>query len=182
MSQAGDISAVSGPVPQNVLTSITTDLSESLPAYPAGAGTTTPVNNNVRMKGDMGIVTVSDPAQPEFELIRFNLGETQTTDANPKIIKSFTMVDNTCLSFHVLISAYSTDNLAIGGNTIATFKNVAGTASVIDQGDLNINADALLNGCVFGVSVTGATINFFVQGLAGKTINWTAIFPGIAST
>lgn len=171
-----------GNLPDDVLTSITTDLSETLPAYSAGLGTTTPVSKNIRALGDQGIVTISDPAQPELMTIRFSTGEVQTTDATQTTIKTFTMVSDTCLTYQVIVAAYSTDNLALGGNTIATFKNVAGVASVIDEGDLIVNAEVGLIGAEFGVDVSGASVIFWVKGVAGKTINWTVCFPGVVST
>lgn len=174
--------ATAGTVPSYYLSSISTDLSMTLPAYSPAFGLTTPVGNNIRALGDQGIVTISDPAQPELMTIRFSTGEVQTTDATQTTIKTFTMVSDTCLTYQVIVAAYSTDNLALGGNTIATFKNVAGVASVIDEGDLIVNAEAGLIGAEFGVDVSGATIIFWVKGLVGKTINWTVCFPGVVST
>lgn len=182
MSQAGQINSAAGPVPPTVLTSFTTDLGTTFDAPSAGTGTTVPAANNVRAAGDMGIETLSDPAQPSVLLIRFLSGEVQTTDATQTTIRTFTMTSNTTLTYQVIIAGYSTDNLAVGGNTIATFKNVAGTTSVIDSGDLNINCDGGLVGSVFGVDVSGATIIFWVKGIAGKTINWSVNFPGIVSS
>jgi hypothetical protein len=176
-----DLSA--GPVPPDVPTSFTTDISTTLATPAAGLGTTTPVANNVRVSGDNGLVIVSDPAQPSLMLVAFTSGSVTTSDGlgQTRTIIPFTLLTDSVLTIQVIVSGRDTGTGdGVGGYCTATVKNVAGVASIVGTApDILVTADASISTAAFTVGVSGAQFIVTVTGVAGRTINWDACLPGI---
>ncbi len=182
MSQAGANNAISST--PSIPTSFTTDLSSTLSVPAVGLGTTTPVANNVRVAGDNGIVTESDPVQPSLLHLGFSSGIATTVGATTQTIIPFTLASNTVLTIQVIVSGQDTGSKdGVGGYCTATVKNVAGTASIVGTApDILVSAEGTIAAATFTVGVTGAQFIVTVTGVAGRTINWDACLPGIVQT
>ncbi len=184
MSQAGANNAISST--PSIPTSFTTDLSSTLSVPAVGLGTTTPVANNVRVAGDNGIVTESDPVQPSLLHLGFSSGIATTSDgtSQTQTIIPFTLATNTVLTIQVIVSGQDTGSKdGVGGYCTATVKNVSGTASIVGTApDILVSAEGTIAAATFTVGVTGAQFIVTVTGVAGRTINWDACLPGIVQT
>ena len=185
MSQAGDISAISGPVSPGVFTTLLTDNHETFD-YTVGTGVSTTANNTISLFGDNGIQVYTDDVDTSVNQIRFSRGEVITSDATETTLLQFTVLNNTCLTFQVIVSAFCTAgtsaNSCAGGYTTATVKNVAGVASIVGTFDFFKNLDVALSASDITIDTSGANFRIRVKGQAGDTIQWNACTPGIIST
>lgn len=174
-----------GPVPPQVPTSFALDVEDTaiVPGdIPASAGSAVPVANVLRVSGDNGIKTIYTPNASGNATIRFIRGETTTVGFATSVCLSQPVETGTTLTIQIIIAGYGDNNDAIGAYGTAVVKNVAGTASLIEEVDLIVNADTSLEDCDFNVLTSGANLEVNVTGVPGVTIAWTTALPGIVST
>ena len=174
-----------GNLPPSVPTSFSLDINDTaiVPGdIPASAGSAVPVANVLRVSGDNGIKTIATPNAPGNATIRFIRGETTTVGFASSVCLTQPVVNNTTLTIQIIIAGYGDNNDAIGAYGTAVVKNVGGTASLIEEVDLIVNADTSLIACDFNVLTSGANLEVNVTGVPGVTIAWTTALPGIVST
>lgn len=173
-------SLISGPVPPNVPTSFGVMFDD------AGGqpGLVTPSNNKVYVDGTNGIITraqTTDAADDTIQ-IGFANGEATTSDGagQTQTALQFTTTTNSAFTVTALFSAFEpATNLAFGGRLLIICKNVAGVVSIVAELENIDVGDAAIAACSFTAAGAGALLNLNVTGIAGRTINWTVITPGI---
>ncbi len=97
-------------------------------------------------------------------------GQTQT-------VVLITPTNSTSLTFRCLITGYdSADNLSVGGEQIGLVRKLAGTVVVVGTNDTFAESDVALIAADWNVIQTSPTLSIQFIGVAGKTINWRALF------
>ncbi len=179
MSQAGIINTTTGPVPPTVPTSFVTDSGTAIPAanilnvVTPGGGT-----QGISTSGSGSTITITlTDIIVRATCQTINAG-TATFNVNIPIPTS-----NSSASIRANMAGYAkTAGTAIGGELIGAVRNVGGVLTVIGTPDLTRNNDVSLSAwnCTLTVSGTNALVQ--VTGVAGVTINWTAIIDFIIAT
>jgi len=186
VSQAGIISTTGGPSPPQVPTSFTTDVRDNNSAL--SPGTAVPAANILQILGrdtnqnnDNGIRTDADPNNGNIiyvELTNRVSGQITTTDATPTSILSIPLgsVPGVYIIEGDLIGYDVTD--AAGG--AYTFIGAARTTGVVGieiaAENKNVFEEVAMSAADFNFGVTGNTAFLEVIGLAGKQIDWSALF------
>jgi hypothetical protein len=97
-------------------------------------------------------------------------GQTQT-------VLLITPTDTTSISFRCLITGYDVlGNTSIGGEQIGLARKSGGTVVVVGTNDTFDESDASLNTADWNVISTSPTLSIQFVGVAGRTINWRALF------
>ncbi len=161
-----------GPIPPTIPTQFTTDFA----ANGSTTGIVVPENNNVYVLGNppapvgtTGIVTQAfqTTVPNDTILVRFLDGSITTSD--------FTL--------QMLVTAYETaTGLTFGGRLTVIGVNNAGTVTIAAQLEKLQDGSGALAACSFTATPSGTQINLTVTGIAGRTIDWHAITPGIVGT
>lgn len=168
-----------GVLPPTVLTSFGTDLNDpTVPAASAAGGTVAPVSNVIRAAGDNGIKTVQTSQAGDLQ-IRFIRGQDTTTGVQTVTLITQSIPTDSTLTIQIIVAGFASDNSAIGAYGTAVVKNVAGTASLIDDVDLIVNKETALSAANITVTTSGSDLLVNVLGVAGLDINWGAALPGI---
>lgn len=176
MSQAGDISAISGPVPPVVATSYVTDVNS--PAIPAanilnvpGGQTTTNNDKGVQTDGSSGsntltiqltnraTGTVTTPAAAVTTIITLPLGATPGTFYIYGNVQAFESVTPSSAAYS-FSGGYRTDGV---------------TATELGTEFHDTFQDAVLMTSDIFLSPSGNSVIVQVQGVVGLTINWNAL-------
>lgn len=83
----------------------------------------------------------------------------------------------TANTFRVLVTAYdSANNEAIGGEEIGLFTSAGGTVTIIGISDTFDEASPGLMAADWNIISTSPTLSIEFIGVAGRTINWRAVF------
>lgn len=188
MSQAGDISQRTGPVPPIVATSYTTDVRDNTTTSP---GTAIPAANNLNILGRdttqnnvYGIRSDADAnnsANCYLELTNRAHLTASTVGAATDVQTIFTPTASTSLTFTMTLTAYdSAGNLALGGEQIGLIRvSGGGAVTVIGTNDTFDEYDAALGANDWEVTTNGTVIQLSVTGVAGHNLNWSAVFTYI---
>lgn len=191
MSQAGDISQRTGPVPPIVATSYTTDVRDNTTS---GPGTAIPAANVLQIKGnntiqsnDFGIRTDADPNNGNLVKIELTnrIAATATTDDAPHgqtvTVPLMTTTNGTAQTFRALISGIDvSNNVSTGAETLGSSRNAGGVCTVIGTNDVFLEEDAALGATDYVIQSTGALgLEIVFTGIAGRTINWKIVFEYI---
>ncbi len=138
--------------------------------------------NVIQLNGSNGIVTYQVPnvaGQTNIAQIGFIRATGQTVGAASLDMITVNTDPNECFTMQVLISAYSDNDLGVGGYTTATAINIAGVLSLVDEPDI-IFQNPDLPATNFEIVPSGTDLIVRVTGSAGRTIQWNAIIPGIS--
>jgi len=147
-------------------------------------GTAVPSNNKLYILGTNGIVTYSETTDAANDTVQvaFAGGTTITSDGagQTQTILTFTTSTDSCFTLQAMFAAYEpATGLAFGGRLLVICKNNAGTVSIVSELENVGGGDAALITCSFNASGAGALLDLVVTGVAGKTIDWSVITPGI---
>lgn len=181
MSQAGIISTTSGPVPPTVPTSFITDSGTAIPAanvlnvVTPGGGT-----QGISTSGAGSTITITLTNSPL-------VGTATTTGASSANINvNIPVPNNSVVSVRANIAGYDTTaDLAIGGELLASAKNVAGVVTIVGNPDRTKNNDILLNDATWTLIVSGTNAVVQVTGTGSgggaDVIQWRAIIDTITA-
>lgn len=181
-------SLASGPTPPGILTTLVADdvddtLTEIVQPNPTNVNATA---SKIQLNGDNGIQTYALTALTSGDTnvlqIGFTRGFVTTVGAVTTPILSITVPTNSAFTMQIIVSGLADNNDALGGSAVATFKNIAGTVSIVDILDFAFNGDLSLVAGTFTVTAAGAVISVNAVGVAGRTINWGACTPGTIGT
>jgi hypothetical protein len=170
-------------LPSDVPTSIGVDFdSDGNPP-----GTVTPSSHKFYIAGSTGIVTEAGDTDVanDTAYVLFANGATTTSDGagQTQTALQLTTDEDDGFIFNILASAYDDANdLAFGARLAFIGKNVGGTASIITELEDISGGDGALDACEVDTTTAGALINIVVTGIAGRTLRWKVITPGIGTT
>lgn len=167
----------------SVPTSVTTDLVDATTsALTLFTGTVVPQTNTLRLGGDNGIKTYAVTLQPGALTIGFIRGDATTVNVQTTAAITQAVPANSTMILQIIASGFADNNNGCGIYGTAVVKNVAGTVSVINTVDKITNADASL--ALVDLTVTGSGANFVVSvvGVAGRTITWNVVLPGVSTS
>lgn len=168
MSQAGDISSTSGPVPPSVATS-----------YVTNDGTAIPSANILNVLGGSGIETYADPNLSNNLFIKVQNSTTDTGQTvNNQTINLSTIDCSTAGTyfFTTQISAYDIAGVeAAGGSLYTTVRSTGGVVAVIDDTDAIAHRTSNLPSIDYQIIVSGTNAILQVTGQNGFTLDWGAI-------
>ena len=168
----------SGPVPPAVATSYVTDDGTAIPALNIlNVNGLDSIENNAN-----GILTRANPnLSNNLEVILSNrisvTAITSDVGGQTQTVALITPLTATSITFTALISGIDTiNNESIGGEQIGLARTFAGIVTVIGINDTFDESDAALNTADWNVVSTSPTLSIQFVGIAGKTINWRALF------
>lgn len=178
MSQAGDISAISGPVPPSVATSYVTQNGTAVPSANVlivNANSSTENNNNgLISKG--GVVGTGTSNELDIVFTNRLRGTVTTVGAVTSAIITFTPTVIGTYSIEVRIAAYNTTSLLGAGYSVfgsARFDGV--NSNLCGIADLIVNEEGAMSSSSVSMTVSGANILINGIGYALQTINWSAV-------
>lgn len=173
-------SLAAGPVPPSVPTQFTAD--DATIGIPAANNlnlfSQDTINNNAN-----GIQTTANPNLSDNFFIELTnrISVTATTSdggGQTQNVNLFTPANGTSIAFTVLITGYDTaNNETTGGEIVGIARAAGGTLVVVGTNDTFDEADAGLGATDWDIIDTASPI-LQVQfvGVAGRTINWRALF------
>lgn len=170
-------------ITSTAVTSFTVDKNDAtITTINAFQGTVIPASNVLRLGGDNGIVTNQTGVAGAI-IIDFVRGNVSSTGTGTFTVLTYTLASDTVLTMQVIVVGRDiATGDGVGGQIIATVKNVAGTVTIINTADPIINRDVSLSTASFSVTGSGANFIVTVNGVTGKTIHWNACLPGIVVT
>lgn len=167
MSQAGDISATSGPVPPAVPTQFTTD-----------DGTAIPSANNLNVLGGSGIVTSANPDLSSNLFISVQnsfTDQAETIGATTADITTVPLTVAGTYTFECRVAAWTSTGPAGAGFAInGVIRSDGVTATLIGDSDGFFHSDASLDSADVNIIASGNDAIIRVTGVAGLTIEWGA--------
>lgn len=172
--------STAGSLPPSVAELIGTDFDSS--GNPPGL--VTPSNHKFYILGTNGIVTHAEETDATNDTVQvgFAGGTTITSDGagQTQTILTFSTSTNSAFIITALFIAYepSTGN-SFNGRLLVGCKNVLGVVSVVSELENISGGDPTLLSCSFTAVGSGAFLDLNVKGLAGHTIHWSVITPGV---
>ena len=168
-------SLTSGPVPPAVPTTFTTDSGSAIPALNIlnvlANDTIANDTDGLTTQGAGNTVTVLLTNRVSIDSITSDgAGQTQN-------IVIMTPTTATSITFRVLVSGYDAiNNVAIGGEQIGLVRTLGGVVTVVGTNDTFDESDAVLGAADWNIISSSPTLSMQFVGLAGRVINWRALF------
>jgi hypothetical protein len=169
-----------GVLPPVVPTSFTTQNGTAVPAANIlivnGNDSTENNANGIITKG--GVVGTGTANELDVVITNRLQGTVTTSDATPTAMITFTPTVTGSYTIETRISAYnSTDTLGAGYSLFGTarFNSGTGTSTLCGTADRIVNEETGMENASATFTVSGANILINAVGLAGKTINWSAV-------
>lgn len=145
-----------------------------------------PAGNNLNLLGDdttannvNGIETTANPnGSANFYVLLTNRlqGTVTTADATPTPIITFTPTVVGSYTIETRITAYNTtDTLGAGYSLFGTARYDGVNSNLCGTADRIVNEETGMENATSTFTVSGANILINAVGLAGKTINWSAV-------
>ena len=164
---------MAGPIPPTLVSTLTGN----------SGGAVGPTANNINVIGANGIVVAGNPGtstltiSPTEVVLSGTATTTGATTANINV--SIPVPTNSTVSVRVNLAGYdSTANLGVGGEMLASVKNVSGTLSIVGTPDRTKNNDTALNDTSWTLITSGTNALVQVTGTANgggsNVINWRA--------
>lgn len=180
MSQAGDISAVAGPVPPAVATSYVTDNGTAIPALNIliinGIDSTEDNANGIIVNG--GVVGTGTGNEVDVVLTNRKTYTLTTNGLTPGTLLSFPLggTDGTYL-FKLEIVAWDTTLNLSSGYSISglVMKTLSGAASIIGLPSIDTNEEGVMVGVDVTITNTANNLEVDVIGLVGSEIHWNCL-------
>ncbi len=147
-------------------------------------GTATPSNHKLYILGTNGLVTFTETTDAPNDTVQigFATAATVTSDGagQTQTILTFATTNNSSFALQAMFTAYeaATGN-AFGGRMLVLCKNVAGVVTIVSELENFGGGDAALLTCSFTAAGAGTLLDLNVTGVAGRTIDWSVITPGI---
>ncbi len=178
MSQAGIISSQTAPPPPAVPTSFVTQNGTAVPALNVlivnGNDSTENNANGIITKG--GVVGTGTSNEMDVIITNRLQGTVSTADATPTAIITFTPTVMGSYTIETRITAYNTtDTLGAGYSLFGTARFDGVNSNLCGTADRIVNEEAGMETASATFTVSGANILINAVGLAGKTINWSAV-------
>lgn len=166
----------------------------SSPAVPiqftTDSGIAVPAANNLNVLtpggGTQGIQTSGAGSTITITLLQQTLIGTATTTGNAtaNINVTIPVPTNSTISVRANIAGWDgTSNLGVGGELLASARNVAGIVTIISTPDRTINFDAAINDANWTLIASGTNVLVQVKGTAkvpgSDIINWRAVIETV---
>jgi hypothetical protein len=172
VSQAGDLSAIAGPVPPQVATSYVTD-----------DGTAIPALNVLNVLGGSGIETSANPNLSNNLFVSIQNSQTSTvttTNATPTTLMTIDCSAVGSYTFEARVAVFNVTSPDSSGFSLYSVFNSDGvTVTAIGDTDKIDHKGASFDGPTLGVDgidvnfvASGTNVILQVTGLAATTINW----------
>lgn len=176
MSQAGNISFTSGPIPPQIATSFVTDSGTAVPV----ANILNVLGNDSTANNDNGISTTGSGNTVTAVLSNRITGSASITGAITGDIMTFSLGASAAVyRFNVYIAGRDTAGASVGsgvGYTIdASAKTDGATAAIISTPDIDADEDAALSNALMSFVASGNTVIARGTGVAGETISYKAV-------
>lgn len=179
MSQIYKNNTGSGPVPPTVATSYVTDVNS--PAIPAAnvlnvLGNDTTVNNanGIRTDGSSGGNTLT------VQLTNRTRVTATTSDGGGQVqtVTIFTPASASGITFVVTITGYDAANNEMAGGELIGIasRSGGGVTAVVGTNDTFVEKGPGLIATDYDIVTDGTLIQIRFTGVAGRTINWAAVF------
>lgn len=170
--------AASSVTPPTVATSYTTDVNS--PAVPA-LNVLQVIGNDTITNDDDGVYTDGSSGGNTLTVFLSNRTSASLTTSDgagqTQTAVLMTPTNATSLTFRMYLTAYDTiNNEAIGGEQVGLARKSGGVAAVVGTNDTFDEYDAALAANDWEVQASGGNLILSVTGIAGRTINWKAIF------
>jgi hypothetical protein len=167
------LNTMAGPIPPTVVETLTGN----------SGGVVAPTANNINVIGANGITVAGNPGtstltiSPTEVVLSGTATTTGATTANINV--SIPVPTNSTVSVRANIVGYdSTSNLGVGGEMLASVKNVGGVLSIVGVPDRTKNNDTALNDTSWTLITSGTNALVQVTGTASgggsDVINWRA--------
>lgn len=154
---------------------------------PDTGGVVTPVGNNIDVfsanvitNNTLGIQTANGGAgELDIRLTNRVSVSTTTSDGAGQVqtITVLTTSNSTAVTFYVFFVGIDVpNNVATGSETIGICRTSAGTVTIIGINDVFSEEDAALAATSYQIIASGADLQLQFTGIAGRTINWRAVF------
>lgn len=185
MSQAGDVSSTSGPIPPSVANNYVTDVRDNTTS---GPGSAVPAANVLQILGrdtnqnnDNGIRTDADPNAGNIiyvELTNRITGTATTTDATPTTIISLSLGTDPGVYYVTgdVVAFDVTDTAGAAYSYSGAARTDGATATEIAVEAKDTFEEAAMTTADITLGCTGNTAFLSVTGIAAKTIRWSALF------
>lgn len=178
MSQAGDISAIAGPVPPTVPTSFVTDSGTAVPAL----NILNVLTSDTIANDDDGI-TDTGSGNTVTTFITNRITATATTSDGAGQTQTVTLLtpsNSTAQTFNANVTGFdSAGNAMTGGTIIGISRKAAGIVTVVGTNDVFEESDATLATADYNIISSGGDIIAEFIGVAGLSINWKVLFTYI---
>lgn len=167
-------SSTSSPPPPQVPTSFVTDSGTAIPV----ANILNVLANDTTANNDNGIQTIGSGNTLTIQLTNRITGSATTTNATPTTLISLSL--GATPGTYIVegdITAYNSTDLAGASYTFAGAAVTNGvTATEIGVENKDIFEQVAMTAADFNLGITGNSAFIEVIGIAGKTINWNAMF------
>lgn len=180
MSQAGDLSAISGPVPPTVPTSFVTDSGTAIPA----ANILNDLGGFTSINDADGIRTIGSGNTVTTQLTNRLGGSGTTVGATTADLVTFALGATPAVFFFSFETAVFNAATPAGAGyaTYTTVITDGATATLIDDTDSIVHESPALITTIAEIVVSGNNAIFRVTGVAGLTINWVTVGSYVEAT
>lgn len=161
-----------GPIPPTVATSYVTDSGTAVPAL----NILNVLGNDSTGNNDNGISTTGSGNTVTAVLSNRIQGKVTTANATLTTVITFPLPAIGVYAFDINMASFNTtDSLGASYSVFVGARGDGAVATKLNLEDKIVNEEAGNTLCNAFVSVSGNSVLFQVQGIAGKTINWSAV-------